>query len=505
MGCVMAIATLLVGETDASSASAASPIYYVATKGNDANPGTIHAPWKTLQHAADVVEPGSTVFVRGGVYKQTLKITRSGSAKEGPITFASYAEEKAIIDGSGLSVAELQGLVEMEDASYITIKGFEIRNFKTTKKDHVPVGILVHGAGSHIDILNNKVHNIQNTAKPSGSDLLGRDAHGIAVYGTKAPASINNVKIEGNELFKLVLGSSESLVLNGNVDTFSVSNNLVHDNDNLGIVLIGFEGVSPDDAYDQARNGVVSGNKVYNNTSNKNPSYGWSLPNDSNGAGGIYVDGGKDIVIERNYSYKNDIGIEIASEHAGGSASNITVRSNMIYSNRYTGIAMGGYDSDRGSTYDSSVINNTLYMNNTLNDGSGQILLQYDTRNNVIQNNIIVGNKSNVLIYNEYTENEGNVVDYNLYYVADGSDEATWIWKNEEYTGFSDYQNTSGNDAHSIFGDPKFVKASKGDFHLIATSAAIDAGTWNDSLKGSLDIDGQERVKDVTVNMGADE
>ncbi|MFD0695990.1 choice-of-anchor Q domain-containing protein [Paenibacillus sp. GCM10027628] len=505
VGMSIAALTLVFGEVGATKAAAAGTEYYVATTGSDSNAGTSGAPWKTLQHAADVAVPGSTVYVRGGVYNQKLKITRSGSAAQGAITFSNYASETAIIDGTGLSVSGTEGIVDLTDANYITIQGFEIRNYTTSASGVMPVGIYVHGSGSYINLSNNKVHDIKNTSTPTGSNLLGRDAHGIAVYGTKAPDSINNITINSNELYNLVLGSSESLVLNGNVDTFNVTNNVIHDNDNIGIDLIGFEGKSPNVSYDQARNGLVKGNKVYNITSNNNPSYGKTLPNNSNAADGIYVDGGKDSVIEQNYSYNNDIGIEIASEHAGKSTSNITIRSNMVYKNRLTGIAMGGYDTLRGSTVNCKIVNNTLYKNDTLGDGSGQLYVQYDTQNNIIKNNIMVASSSNVLIYNEYTKNSGNVVDYNLYFSPGGSSNSTWTWKNTEYTGFSAYKSGTGNDAHSLFIDPKFVNVSTNDYHLQSTSPAIDAGSTDTAIIGSIDIDGQSRVQGTAVNIGADE
>lgn len=493
---------LISGIEMSSPAAASGTDYYVATNGNDSSPGTSSAPWKTLQHAADTVPAGSTVHVRGGVYNQKLKITRSGSVVQGPIVFKNDGTDTPIIDGTGLSVNGIEGLIDLSDVNYVTIQGFEVRNYTTASKN-VPVGIYVHGSGSFIQLSGNKVHDIKNTATPTGSDLLGRDAHGIAVYGTKAPQSIHDITIDSNELYNLVLGSSESLVLNGNVDTFFVTNNVIHDNDNIGIDLIGFEGKAPNSAYDQVRNGLVKGNRVYNISSNRNPSYGKSLPNNSNAAGGIYVDGGKDSIVEQNYSYNNDIGVEIASEHAGKSTSNIIVRSNVIYNNRLTGIAMGGYDTERGSTVNCKIVNNTVYKNDTLGDGSGQLYVQYDTQNNVIKNNIFVASSTDVLIYNEYTKNSGNIVDYNLYFAPAGSNEANWTWKNKDYTGFSAYQAGTGNDAHSLFADPKFVNATASDFHLQASSPAIDAGDTDHTVIGSLDIEGKARVQGTAVNIGA--
>ncbi|MCS7459823.1 right-handed parallel beta-helix repeat-containing protein [Paenibacillus doosanensis] len=504
IGLSIAALGLALGNAAPPKASAAGTEYYVSPTGNDSNAGTLASPWKTLQHAADTAVPGSTVYVRGGTYNKKLSITRSGSAAAGPITFTNYASELPVIDGTGLSVTEEEGLVQIIDASYITVKGFEIRNFTTSTRNKVPVGIYVEGAGSGISLLNNKVHDIKNTATPTGSDLLGRDAHGIAVYGSKK-SPISGITIDGNELYNLVLGSSESLVVNGNVDTFAITNNLVHDNDNIGIDVIGFEGTAPSEANDQARNGLVKGNVVYNISSNNNPSYGKTLPNGSNAADGIYVDGGKDTVIEQNYSYNNDIGIEIASEHKNHSTSNITVRNNIVYNNRYTGIAMGGYDTNRGSTTDCKIVNNTLYKNDTVGLNGGQLLVQYDTKNNVIKNNIMAASSSNYLIYNGYTQNTGNTVDYNLYFAPAGSAGSLWKWKNTLRTGFSAYQTATGNDAHSLFADPQFVNEAGHDFHLKAVSPAIDAGYTDTAIIGDYDIDGQPRVQGAAVNIGADE
>ena len=54
---------------------------YVATTGNDSNPGTQTAPGR-VQHAADTARAGSTVNVRGGVYKALVSINASGNASD---------------------------------------------------------------------------------------------------------------------------------------------------------------------------------------------------------------------------------------------------------------------------------------------------------------------------------------------------------------------------------------------------------------------------------------
>jgi hypothetical protein len=302
--------------------------------------------------------------------------------------------------------------------------------------------------------------------------------------------------IDHNEVANLKLGLSEAVSVNGNVDTFQVTNNKVHDNNNIGIVMIGFEGISPAPTLDQARNGTVVTNVVYNNSSNGNSSYtGYS-------AGGIYVDGGKDIVIERNDTHNNDIGIEVTSEHAGHYASGVTVRNNLIYRNVMTGISLGGYDQFRGYTQNCFFLNNTIYYNDTLAMNDGQITFNYNTQNNVVKNNAIYGSATNVLISNPFTQNAGNVLDSNLYFTTSGAQAGLWQWKNVTYTGFANYKSATGNDPSSIFADPNFVSLPAPDLHLQSVSPAINAGQNLTNL-GTTDYDGNARIQGGIVDIGA--
>src|SRR3954470_6915046 len=74
--------------------------FYVATTGNDSNPGTQAAPWRTIQHAADSARAGSTVYVRGGVYEELVSINGSGNASDGFITFQSFPGENAVLEAA---------------------------------------------------------------------------------------------------------------------------------------------------------------------------------------------------------------------------------------------------------------------------------------------------------------------------------------------------------------------------------------------------------------------
>ncbi len=146
--------------------------YYVATNGSDNNPGTFASPFKTIQKAANVVNPGDTVIVRNGTYTTTgtylVYMTRSGT--EGNyITFRSEHKWGAVIDGQEAgdgSSGGGYGIMFGSGASYVQFVDFEIKNF-------------LHGGfwgndnthpSSYITIQGNKIHDIgrYSTADPYG-------------------------------------------------------------------------------------------------------------------------------------------------------------------------------------------------------------------------------------------------------------------------------------------------------------------------------------------------
>ncbi|NOX61536.1 MAG: DUF1565 domain-containing protein [Chloroflexi bacterium] len=462
--------------------------YYVATYGDDANPGTLNKPWRTIQHAADNVSAGDAVYVRAGVYYETVFIETSGNADHGYITFSSYPGETAILDGSRLSVYE-DALFYIENQSYIVIDGFELRNHSSSSPDDAPAGVFITGAAHHIQIKNNNIHHIETLDEANGN------AHGIAVYGTET-AAIHNILIQDNLVHRLKLGWSESLAINGNVKDFQIIGNVVCNNDNIGIDLIGLEGAAPVPSLDRARDGVVRGNVVYNIDSSANPAY-----DGERSAGGIYVDGGTGIVIEQNQVFDSNIGIEVASERANGEASYITVQNNLVYRNHITGLAMGGYDEQRGSAHHNTIVNNTFFQNDALQGGNGEMLLQFNVHDNVIENNIVVANDQGLLIGNPFTQNQNNIVDYNLYYSPLGAAENEWQWRNVSYQGFDAYRQATGNDAHSLFADPRFLKASALDFHLQTNSPAMDAA--DPDVAPPQDFEGRARPQGAGPDMGA--
>ncbi|MGE6630490.1 right-handed parallel beta-helix repeat-containing protein [Bacillus sp. NPDC077027] len=436
------------------------PTYYVATNGSDQHPGTKKKPFRTIQKAARMAKPGATVYIRGGTYLERLVIQHSGT-KKAPIVFQAYGKEKPVISGASIKGSKANGgLVDINQKSYITIKGLSIAHLISQSEDATPAGIFISGSGKGVKLLHNHIFDIQ-TKHRNGN------AHGIAVYGTKAPKAIEDLEIKGNLVERLKLGASEAVVLNGNVTKFRITDNIVRRSDNIGIDLIGFEKTAPTTAYDQVRNGVVSKNKVYEISSYGNPAYGKEFS-----AGGIYVDGGKDIVIEHNITHHNDIGIEVTSEHKGKMAENVRIQYNQVYLNRFTGISIGGYDEKRGGTSYSTISHNVLYKNDTAGLDGGQFLMQYKSVHNKVTKNIMTASSSHFLIVNLYQVNEKNLFQKNVYDDRQGAAKSKWVWKGKELNGYQIYRKKSGQDKGSAYLNPLYINEKKYDFRLKSTSPA---------------------------------
>jgi len=432
----------------------------------------------TIQAALDAAVAGDTVRVHEGPspYFEKVAFPRSGSAGVGFISLEAAPGERPVLDGTGVPGSDM---VRVEGRSWVRIQGFEIRNNLGVNDGS---GVRILGAGSHVEVRDNEIHEIR-----------GQHAMGITVYGTE-PTPISDLVIDGNEIHDCDPATSEALTLNGNIDGFAVTNNVVRDVDNIGIDFIGGEtDIQPDPAK-VVRNGVCRGNRVERARS----SYGGGF------AAGIYVDGGRDIVLENNVVTESDLGIEIGAENAGQVTSGIVVRSNVVYRNDKAGIVFGGYAAGTGRVRDSEIRNNTTFENDTLGEGFGELWIQY-AEDNVVRNNVFVATGANLLLAS-YAGNAGNLLDHNVWYAPGGPAAATFVWNGAVSTGFAAYQGATGQDVASQFADPLLAAPGTGDVHLSPSSPAINVGDPATVVApGETDLDGAPRLSGPRVDAGADE
>jgi hypothetical protein len=85
-------------ESPVGRAATEGPGFFVdPNRGDDKNDGNRDKPWRTMAHAIKQLRPGDTLNLRGGVYRESIYLARSGRANA-PLTIRSAPGEKAIID-----------------------------------------------------------------------------------------------------------------------------------------------------------------------------------------------------------------------------------------------------------------------------------------------------------------------------------------------------------------------------------------------------------------------
>jgi parallel beta-helix repeat protein len=212
------------------------------------------------------------------------------------------------------------------------------------------------------------------------------------------------------------------------------------------------------------------------------------VSHDNNGPGIWFDVDNEDCTVDSCVCYNNEFGIFYEISYTG------LFINNRSYNNRKTGIYIS-------SSAGCRVYNNTTYGNGTFGisvetsirgDGTpGRKISGYSNKivNNIIADNQSVKNSKSYqpgllgdsgkdlpAITGSFIPMEVNVSDYNLFYIANTQPFFIGPGKARPVT-LKDWQAASGQDAHSIWGDPGFANATSGDFGLSSGSPAQGKGT----------------------------
>jgi hypothetical protein len=101
-----------IGGGDVPIGSDLPSVFYVSPAGDDANPGTLERPWKTLSHATERLNAGETLLLADGRYSLDgsglLSVNCDGKPRRGrpgaPITVRAEHERGAQLVGDGAAV-----------------------------------------------------------------------------------------------------------------------------------------------------------------------------------------------------------------------------------------------------------------------------------------------------------------------------------------------------------------------------------------------------------------
>jgi hypothetical protein len=193
------LSLLLLGLSSLVTATQAAT-YYVSPTGSNSNPGTISAPFATLQKAHDIANPGDTIYMRGGTYmlnNSAVQISRSGSSGN-PITVINYPGETPVLDGINITTS-YRSAIQLTGASWWHFQGLEIKNAAA-------MGIYLTGASNN-NIIEQCVthHNVRiqlsgagiqiDSGGASNDLILNNDSHHNGIYGTNGGDGIANSSV----------------------------------------------------------------------------------------------------------------------------------------------------------------------------------------------------------------------------------------------------------------------------------------------------------------------
>ncbi|MCC5644078.1 right-handed parallel beta-helix repeat-containing protein [Nostoc sp. CHAB 5824] len=323
------------------SAISTATTYYVSGTGNDKNSGrTTSSAFRTIQRAADLTDPGDTVLIMDGVYRNAyptgtvVNIKRSGRANAW-ITYKAYPGDRPKLKHNGW-----HGISINNGASYIEVNGLEVvgnngnmtRGYglsqKYNKSNPLTNGNCIsidggkNGRSHHIRILNNKVHDCGGGGISAiESDYVTVDNNEVfnnawySVYGCSGISLLNNWNSDNNQNYKMFV--TRNKVYNNRMLVPWLATGKIQDGNGI-IVDRGTNKQKGSKLRPYRGRTLIASNISY-----------------KNGGGGIHTFQSENIDIVHNTSYLNNQSPGISYGQISVNASNnINVLNNILYSER---------------------------------------------------------------------------------------------------------------------------------------------------------------------------
>ncbi|MFD2570497.1 choice-of-anchor Q domain-containing protein [Spirosoma soli] len=446
--------------------------WHVSGTGNDANDGkTPQTAFRSLQKAADLVEPGDVVLIGNGTYTNddkgngsaVLNITRSGKA-DAWITWKARPGHKPEIRPVGWCGIQISGSYHILDGlsvignndSIVLLKAQEDAKKSTTDPYFNTNGIFFNGRNKKPD---EKPHHliVRNcvVGKCAGGGIIGIEMDYLTV---------EDCKVFENAWFMRYGGSGISTLNNWAFDDapgyhIVIQRNFVWNNK----TLVPWE-----------RTGKLSdGNGILLDVTDQNPANGATNPNAD-----AVVKPASQTAATAASAETTSVGATSVGATAPEKPRRPEWKGRALIANNVSAFN-GGSGIHTFRTKHVDIINNTTYWNGQI--VGYQELFPNRSDDVVIMNNIIVPRPGGAVTSNN--KNTNIRWDYNVYPTAQNV-----------FTGPND-----------IVADPKFVDVqadpTKGNFRLVKGSGALNSGDTTVSL--STDIAGKSRPKGIGRDRGA--
>ena len=352
--CLVLLMVVPLGAVFCLGNEANATTYYVATNGNDSNPGTNSQPFRTINEGVQALSAGDTLYVKSGTYAESIRSTQvpipNGTSWNNPITIAAHPGHTVTI--RPLANNAFFWILDGQ-SKYLQIKGFIVDGANTALH-----GFKFEGGTKYVRVRDCEVKN----AKHSG--ILVTNGNSTSASRINTHHEFLNLKVHHN-------GSS-----NGDHGFYiETSHNLVassafyHNKGNGGKFFHGH------------LSGAANNNIARNNTFYDNSVAGlWSC--------GLLLSSGNGNQAYNNVAYGNFAGFCIQSR-----VSNARLYNNVAYNNDVYGIYVGNIGN--GTTSGSRVENNTAYQNGTYG-----IFVGEGATSTSVKNNIAWSNSNNLSLIN---------------------------------------------------------------------------------------------------------
>lgn len=120
-------------------------------RASDDNPGTEDRPWKTIERAAKVLEPGDRVIVKQGLYREWVRPARGGASPRQMITYQAARGEEVILSGSAplrekWAASSLVGQTPVAKAWMIDLPGAYFEGYNPFAVTNATANLMTHSA-----------------------------------------------------------------------------------------------------------------------------------------------------------------------------------------------------------------------------------------------------------------------------------------------------------------------------------------------------------------------